>query len=147
MYTRRDDAIGEARQRERESAANAAAASAAGPCLPLPGAHVAHRDCVGRAGGSEWRCPGHGSGRRGSFCSGAFQGQGKTGSQKQDRQSQESCEEIRSLWDKKFIHTDFAWATPNPGSRAGLWSATTTSCCSKTTSSSKSLKRSLSRRG
>ena len=38
------------------------------------------------------------------------------------------------LWDKKFIPMDFAWATPSRGSRAGLLSATTTSCCSKTSS-------------
>ena len=37
-------------------------------------------------------------------------------------------------WDRKFILMDFGSATPSRGSRAGLSSATTTSCCSKTSS-------------
>ena len=42
--------------------------------------------------------------------------------------------ERRRLWDRKSIHTDFAWASPSRGGHAGSWCATTTNCCWKTSS-------------
>ena len=64
------------------------------------------------------------------------QSQSSSPRQKARGQAQEEVcrSKIGAIWDKKFILTDFASATPSRGSRAGLSRGITTSCCSKMSS-------------
>ena len=106
-------------------------------------AHRAHRD---RAGGArqEWRSAGDCGRRRSRRGQGEGAAEATAGSKDSGKQEVSFGEEVdrqerngriqEKQWDKKFILTVFGWATPSRGGRAGLRSAITTSCCSKTSS-------------
>ncbi len=140
-------AVREERGGQRRSAHEAHSSGADGTGVPVRAAHRAHRD---RAGGAEqerrdsWRrwwakkeCrqrprrqPRARPRRRAKRSRWAQEESGRRRKVCSCMAAPEQIKEQR--WVKKFILTDSGSATPSRGSRAGLSSGTTTSCCSKT---------------
>ena len=127
--------------RERRFALEAVASGADGPRVPLPEAHRAHRG--GRCRASRRRAasasrPPRRKRNRTRALRGAVKKArqalagtaSKAGSQAEAERS--SGGSRRMLWDRRHIHTGFAWATTSPGSRAGMPTAITPTCCTKT---------------